>query len=177
MGWLCSDETPKKVKEQYIKEFSNNQNPHYTFIDIKTTHYGRHIWIALKDNDTNESIILLVLLEKHGQEWARKSMTESELPYYFDCPLSLLDKTTGTNKKESIEWRAKVKNYWYLKNKKWDSGDVVKVYDKLYKILRPHKKGYIIQDIISGACYKGQPHTFEEINNSVNFVLGDQTNV
>lgn len=54
--------------------------------------------------------IYVHLLEKEGGSWGFKTMSESEMPYYFECPTRLL-KLAGppdTDDAGAVEWRKHV---------------------------------------------------------------------
>jgi len=77
---------------------------------VGTTYYG-----ALQNKDKTETFAMVCLTSVDGMELCYKDMTEHELPYYFDCPKSILNLLTPTTYENAVEWR---KTCWEKHEKK-----------------------------------------------------------
>lgn len=64
---------------------------------------GNHGWV-LVDYGTYKGIVM-IKLEKHDGEYFYKAIDESSFPYYWNCPLRILNASTN-NADKAIEWRA-----------------------------------------------------------------------
>src|SRR5574343_1028282 len=105
MGWTSGYGSIKQIQNEFLK-----LDGHLEIIDHKSTCFGQHLWIAYKYKDKPESFIVLIKIEKfEDNTWGYKDMDESCHPYIYDCPLELLNKTTGINNTYSINWRNAVK--------------------------------------------------------------------
>ena len=49
--------------------------------------------------------------DRDGHDFGYKDMTEHCGPYYYDCPLSLLEMTDEPTGESAIAWRKKVRDY------------------------------------------------------------------
>lgn len=108
-GWSSKKELANKVKcnDFYATGYSV----------VKAREVGNHVWVALRKPD-GSIIVTLTLLQCADGEWGYKSITEGECPYYFDCPLSVLEAATTTNCRSSLEWRDKVRLFHEEKNRR-----------------------------------------------------------
>lgn len=86
MGWLYN--THPQSKEAFIKEILQDFNK--TLLLAHSVRDNR-LWV-LAQNPGQEPFIILFLLERHDGCWGYKDMDESMGPYYYDCPLSYLDR-------------------------------------------------------------------------------------
>jgi hypothetical protein len=116
-------------------------------------HVGRDaLYIASPIGD-GETIIFVYALQKDGGEWFYKPMTESMHPYYYECPMRLLNKTTGDQSEGSLAWRAGVQAFHARKNAQYAAGDKVSIYGKVDEITGKHKRGYVVKGA-DGKVYK-----------------------
>jgi len=150
MGWTGFYKNPTEIREKFLNSF--NSDPNYEVIDYKSTCAGRKLWVAVQGKES--SFIFLVLSEKQKEGWLYKDIDESMGPSYYDCPLSLIEKTTGDGSKWSKGWREEVKKFQIKKSTVYGSGDLVKVYDKEYCVVRKHKRSYLIRSLENGKVYK-----------------------
>lgn len=75
--------------------------------------YGNQLWAIIEikkefDNKITKTeiiIVLYLLSKKRNFGWGYKPMSESMGPFYYNCPLEFLNKTSETCK----EWREEVK--------------------------------------------------------------------
>lgn len=72
---------------------------------------GQRLWVAMRRGE--QRFILLYLLKSSAggdwYKWGYKDMDETMHPYYYDCPLRLLDATKPDG--EESEWRKAVRAY------------------------------------------------------------------
>ncbi len=77
---------------------------------------GNHLWILAK-NDKNKHYILLVLISVYKLNGiGTKFLDELMIPYYYDCPLSLLKRSDYAE--QNKEWHDDVKQYHETKKKR-----------------------------------------------------------
>ncbi len=106
MGWYgIYGAKPKDIVLDVLRDLGDS------VVDHKTTCYGRHLWVLAKLRSTNKSFISLYLIEKRDSEWMYKPMDETMHPYYYDCPLSLLNAADEPINESSQRWREKVQYY------------------------------------------------------------------
>lgn len=153
MGWLFGWSSLKEVRENILADYRKSST--HEVIDYKSTKFGRNLWIAIKRGE--RSYILLYLLDKREKMWGYKDLSECSGPVECDCPLTLLDKTTGDDNTYSIQWREKVRKY-HRDIKEIESGvligEVVEVYGKRYTIVDKTKKSFIGQSLDTGMKYR-----------------------
>ena len=175
MGWLTGYGSPTEIKNEVLKCFCPNVNPtaNYDLIDYKSTNYGRNLWVAIKSKTDAISMILLILIKKEG-DWGYKDMDESACPCAVDCPLELIEKTTGDGSQYSKEWREKVKAY-HAKRKqistKIKEGDIVLIYGKKYQLTEKVKRSWRGYSLENGKTYRIKPSQIELLDQTADFVL------
>lgn len=107
MGWLfCSPSKQDMVRK--LKTDGYLFDPEKATI-LKTATVGNALWMAVKRRDTGEVFISLSLLSQHNKQWGHKDLDESVHPYYYDCPLSLLELATEPVDEQAAEWRERVR--------------------------------------------------------------------
>lgn len=112
MGWLYGHDwdTSKKLKDAKRVDFIAAK---LAVVDEATTAYGKRWWVLLKptnaDGTPAPSVIVLYLLEKADGIWGYKDMDEGMHPFYYDCPVRLLDKADAPMNATGAEWRAEVR--------------------------------------------------------------------
>ena len=127
----------KDVKESLVKEWKESDN--YLLID-RVTHGGRHLWVGLVGKD-GVGVVVLHLIEKHGGCWMQKVMDETMHPYYYDCPLSVLDAVGPASNESAEKWREGVLSYHEKLNQTFEEGEKIKIYGKDYTVVSQIKKG------------------------------------
>jgi len=171
MGYSSITGTPKTFIQELKRDYNKDN---FELIDIKATCFGKRIWIAYKLKDTGESIIALYKMKRYGQEWCYNGWAESAGPYEYDCPLELLDKTTGLKNETAIKWREQVRKYHAnLKaiSEEIKIGETVKVYGKLYKITEKVKKHYRAVCLENGNTYRLRVKQIERLEGSLGFIM------
>jgi hypothetical protein len=113
MGWtgIMTNNPPKttvELKAFFEKEFST------PILDIEKTGEEHKGGIGRPDNEVylliehlNKKIALVCLLGYRSGEFMYKDMDESMMPYYFNCPIRILDKLSPTENKYATQWREK----------------------------------------------------------------------
>ena len=172
MGWTFGYSKPSEIKQMVLNSFK--ETGYYELIDIKSTQYGKHMWVAIKNKETNQSIILLYLIQKNaGRDgWGYKDMDESMGPYVHDCPLELIEKTTGDGREYSINWRKAVVEYHATRkhNAKANIGDVVEVYGKKYKLIEKIRRSWRAESLENGRVYNIRPSQLQRLEKTVDFI-------
>lgn len=72
---------------------------------LQTSRVGNIWYMAVRVKETGEVFAGVCKTMRNNGEWGYKSMTEYELPYYFDAPRSLLNKLTVTKDEDALKWR------------------------------------------------------------------------
>lgn len=162
MGWTSIVGTPKTQIEMLRRQYTSANTDSswiYEFMDIKATHYGRRIWVALKNKHSGKSSILLYILEKRETEWWYKDIDESMGILQLDCPMELINKTTGDGTPYSTEWREKIKKNNALKrlNKNVEVGEIITVYGNEYRLTKKIKRSWKGVRLTTGVEYNIRP--------------------
>lgn len=109
MGWWSRpDYKPSDWKAELMEEFKKNS--FVSILDHKTTCFGKRWWILFETKDGGR-FIALYLFERFRSGWGYKDMDESCGPYFYDCPMSLLKRTTAPTNEWSANWRSEVQRY------------------------------------------------------------------
>lgn len=150
MGWdgIYITEAHKTVSEKLSVYFK-----YHGFCEnevVKATIKNGVVYGAIRNLKTNDVWAMVSLLKFRKDGWQTemlaKNMSEDMMPYYFDCPKSILDLLTKTDNEHSNEWRkkcyeqlekakekAKVKktDYLFIKSGvKFSNGDIQYVFCK-----------------------------------------------
>ena len=111
MGWdgIFISEPHKTVSEKLSVYFK-----YHGFCEnevVKATIKNGVVYGAIRNLKTNDVWAMVSLLKFRKDGWQTemlaKNMSEDMMPYYFDCPKSILDLLTKTDNKHSNEWRKK----------------------------------------------------------------------
>lgn len=120
MGWdgIYITEAHKTVSEKLSVYFK-----YHGFCEnevVKATIKNGVVYGAIRNLKTNDVWAMVSLLKFRKDGWQTemlaKNMSEDMMPYYFDCPKSILDLLTKTDNKHSNEWRKRC--YEQLANQK-----------------------------------------------------------
>lgn len=76
---------------------------------------GENIFIPVEDGKVWAAVFLTSVNNREYCNFSYKDMDETCLPYYFECPESILKLLTPTENKNAIEWRKKCR---YIAKKK-----------------------------------------------------------
>lgn len=157
MGWTTpyGMSTKKQITDMLIRDLTGSG----THKVLKTATVGNCFWVAMH-TVTHGSFIVLYLLEKHKGEYSYKDMDETMHPYYYNCPLSLLDLTT-TPTNEELPWRKEVRKRAAQtanrKSKPIAVGDFVTARSSagMYKVIgRYGPRSWRIEDVATKRVYR-----------------------
>lgn len=105
MGWYGTCSTIQEVYNELLTK--RNFASGVKLLDHRKTQYGRHLWILLQLPD-NQKIIGFYFIQKRSDGWWYKPMDETMHPYYWDCPVSLIQAAGETKNKVALQWRGEV---------------------------------------------------------------------
>ena len=109
MGWSFSmQDTGRKA---HIESLTNQRHFSNGYVPITFRVVGNHIWQLVQRPDGTKFIALDLIAKERGGGWGYKSMDEDWGPYFFDCPVTLLDKADPPATPNAEAWRAKVFEY------------------------------------------------------------------
>lgn len=110
MGWLFEYHTDDMTRKEYAAKLLKSIKATWSrgsIAPVKHALCGNHLWVLLetyrKDTGQITQFIMLYLLSKRGT-WGYKDMDEDCWPYYFTCPVHMLNATKPWTK-NSINWR------------------------------------------------------------------------
>ena len=175
MGYTSGWSSLKSLKD-YLLQITKNPTSHLNIIDHKSTNYGRRLWVAYEYKNKSLSFIALYLIGKHSSDYGYKDMDETMGPSYYDCPLSLINKTTGDSSRYSQDWRDQVKAYHQnIKNNSvLKDGDVVDVYGEKFKIIEKRKRSYRAERVKDGKRFRVSPNQITRLSNTLHFILSEE---
>lgn len=104
MGWLFSQPS----KEALIQSLLDPRQYEGKILDSSVR--GNRLWVLYEESD-GRRIIGLFLMEVRSGVWGYKSMDETMHPYYYDCPLRLLENATEPLNDSAREWRENVRKH------------------------------------------------------------------
>ena len=109
MGWSFScNDTGRKA---HIESLTNQRHFSPGYIPITFRVVGSHVWQLVQRPDGTKYIALDLIAKERGGGWGYKSMDEDCGPYFFDCPVALLDRADPPATPNAEAWRAKVFEY------------------------------------------------------------------
>ena len=155
MGWLFYKNSKDEL-DKHLLDAAKYSSATITDYSLR----GNHLWIQIEKNDTKERLIGLFLLGSSGrtfQNWGYKDMDETMHPYYYDCPLRLIDTATEPLNESSAEWRKKVRTYWERKKStpKPVSGMTVNYGGTQYQLRIPlGRRGWDVVRISDGMAFR-----------------------
>ena len=144
MGWTSCYRwnTPTDIKRELLAEYAASE--HVEVLDHKSTCYGKHWWVALRNKGTDKSFVVLFKMAKFDDCWGYKDIDEAMGPNETDCPISLLDLTTEPTEGYAVDWRKTVREFAKLRTRKFDVGDQVTCHGRPYKITSKRGRSYIL---------------------------------
>ncbi len=63
--------------------------------------------IATGERTVFAGVALVQISRRQGEEFGNKGMSEDMGPYYYNCPLRILDRLTKTDHEQALAWRTK----------------------------------------------------------------------
>ena len=146
MGWTTCYHwnTPTDIKREILADYAKSE--HVEVLDHKSTCYGKHWWVALRNKKTGTSFICLFKMERFQQDdcWGYKDIDEAMGPNETDCPISLLDRTTEPTEGFAVDWRACVRKAAERRSQKFEVGDKVLCHGREYKVTGKRGRSYIL---------------------------------
>lgn len=109
MGWSFSMQDIGRKAHIESLTAANHFSPGYVPIAYRVV--GNHVWQLVQRPDGTKYITLDLIAKERGGGWGYKGLDEDSGPYYFDCPLTLLDKADPPSTANATTWRAKVVEY------------------------------------------------------------------
>lgn len=127
MGWvfhLYERGTHANIDEALMgsHEFEKNgETIKVTQTDCRLVNFNRHYHVV-RYNGVPQAIVVTLIDRRRapggGSEWGYKDMDESMHPYYYDCPLELLDIVPTPDNQNAREWRENVRKFHESKPKR-----------------------------------------------------------
>lgn len=98
MGWIV---IPGATRDDVVRELLNDYRPvaHELCDDI--------LWAVIAEEVLDQNLVVCFLLRSPHGGWGYKPLEESMHPFYYGCPLRLLEMAPVTCQ----EWRDKVREY------------------------------------------------------------------
>lgn len=151
MGWdSCSTWTKKEdVINDLLRQFSRSEWKVHAKKSVK-----EGAWFVV-ENTSGAKFIYLALINKHGSEYAVKTMTEHSGPYHFSCPVAFLNiaDAPAPSETHAIKWRRKLLEATELKNRKLVPGMNIMLYGNVYSVVAPNKNSFTVR-CENGKLYK-----------------------
>lgn len=100
MGWYYQRTSFKAI--DYLKAKYTNSK-----IDVIHAEQpnSKEIYMAVRNNATNEVHALVFLIDEKNGEFGYKPMDETMLPYYYNASDKLLNLLTPTDDENALNWR------------------------------------------------------------------------
>jgi len=153
MGWLFSY---TGGKAELLSKLRSPEHcaPHKM---IANRVVGNHFW-SVVELESGQRFVCLDLMASGGRQglgWGHKDMDESMHPYYFDCPLSLLDIAGPTNNPASQAWREQVLKH-HANRVKPASGLYISYGQHVYRLDKPFapRRGWWAYRIDDGSLWR-----------------------
>ena len=109
MGW--SFNTQDYGRKAHIESLTNQRHFSQGYTPITHRVVGSHVWQLVQRPDGTKFIALDLIAKERGGGWGYKSMDEDWGPYYYECPLALLDRADPPATENAKAWRIKVWDY------------------------------------------------------------------
>lgn len=110
MGWSFSCNPNHGRKEEIAKVTSASHfSPGYVPLEHRVV--GSRVWTLLEHEGRRFIALDLIKGGGRGYGWGSKGLSEDMGPHYYDCPLSLLNKTSEPANEYAAKWREKVRSF------------------------------------------------------------------
>jgi hypothetical protein len=186
MGYTSGYSSLNEIKESFLRNFRTPEGTaghdwavNNVLLKSMSTNYGRHMWFACHNKQTDQSYIIFYKCSKGKtsdgySDWGYKDMDDSMGPCDADCPLELLDLTEAKSAKGSAAWRARVRAAYTRRQsnlKDLEVGMTVLVYGKKYELKEKVKRSWRARCVETGCTYKLRPSQIERFNsNAAEFI-------
>lgn len=148
MGWDSGNEKSITEVKAYIRNVVARSG--YT---ILAEAGSSEFWYVVEKEGVRR--LFLTLIEKHGEYYAKKDMTEDEYPYYFNCPDKLIALVGEPKTEDAKRWREHRASVQARKKIQWKPGDEFLLFGTngaKHTIVDTHGKGFVFVD--KGQRYK-----------------------
>jgi hypothetical protein len=146
MGTTCLNYIPAN-KREYLDSLLTHGGPEYSYRVLKSAMSGGNYYAAVEHMRPGEPVTVFaavikvnVYKPKTAPEFCYKEMTEDCEPYYYDCPVAILDLLTPTDNASANTWRAKCRDNLARKATLRKTASAVKIGD-VVTFARPVKYG------------------------------------
>jgi len=129
---------------------------------------GSRLWVLLQYSEgenKGEVFIALYLIQKYDGEWGYKDFDDTVGLYYYDCPISYINRTVASERKlkeSTLNWHKEVRQYHAEKitrRKKLASlkeGIKIRYQDEDYSLIEklPGKNGWLVRSLEDSRLYR-----------------------
>lgn len=157
MGWSfsCID----IGRDAHIDEITSQEHFAEGYTPLAHRVVGNHVWQLVRIDATGKKYITLDLIAKERKGgWGYRCMEETWGPYYYDCPLSLLDQADPTDNETAKAWREKVRAHHAAKKARQvlAAGTVITYGQHQYKLRKPAgaRRGWYVNRISDGRGFR-----------------------
>ena len=169
MGWDGAYHWTKKsiVVNETAASLKNNG---YAIIKQANTRGG--VWFVLEKNSQRE--IYFAKIQRHGNEFVRKGMTESMGPSDTCCPVSFLELVPCPDS-HATAWREKVLAQSSAKKREITPGFIFELYGKVYQALEKIDRSWRVREAGTGQVYRMSPKhyaSWKEVSSLEAFLKG-----
>jgi hypothetical protein len=132
MGWTTTRCEPNQAKK-FLKQEFESENEHGSWLVLDQAQVGNVHYLKMShlDKKTNKTdIFVMVVLTNWNNEdywfnFGYKEMEDCTGPFYYNCPLRLLEGLTESNE-TGMAWRQKVREYHARRRAKPKVGQRIK---------------------------------------------------
>ncbi len=157
MGWSfnCVD----RGRKAFIEDLTSKSHFSEDYTPLASRIVGNHVWQLVRQESIGRTFITLDMIAKERNGgWGYKGISEDMGPYYYDCPLALLDMAGEATTDNGAEWRIKVRELHAKKTSKRKplAGLIVNSGSHQYELLEPcaPRKGWRVRDTDTGCTYR-----------------------
>jgi hypothetical protein len=157
MGWLFC-----KPSKEALVEHLLDPNQYSNAKIVEHSLRGNRLWAQFETHE-GKRLIGLFLLGKSNGRWGYKDMDETMHPYYYDCPLRLIDTATEPLNENATKWRETVREYWKKKASKpqpvvglrikYSGTDYV-----LNEKAQGNRRGWVVTRVSDGQLFRMKAH-------------------
>ncbi|BCL73969.1 hypothetical protein VNTUMSATTG_59060 (plasmid) [Vibrio nigripulchritudo] len=165
MGWTSS--IYWKAKSDVVKEVTgaNFWSDSHEIVDFKSTKSGCFILLNQQNKaGGSQSVIVCVLISKIGHnEFGYKCIEEGSYPYYFDCPVSIINKANKLSEAmgRGADWRNAVLDHHKekaalkLRRSKLKPELVLSLWDTNYRLIESiPRRGWLVESLKDNQVYR-----------------------
>ena len=106
MGWsFAMQDIGRKA---HIESLTSVKHFSPGYVPVTHRVVGCHVWQLAQRPDGTKFITLDLIAKERGGGWGYKNLDEDCGPYFFDCPVTLLDRADPPATENAKAWRIKV---------------------------------------------------------------------